>query len=165
MATLRSTSQFARLAKYAAKLCRAQLRAGGWFSIEYPEANALWEQPCLKSFALVPMVTLRKGDLGAIGAPWARRTGWLTNAEFLPVVEAWPPAGHRQRGSLEGKVLGPDGTWVWRTTLAAAYPEPLCERLADAYGRALPKEPWNAEVREVRFDAPGRAAHAPPPTL
>ena len=43
---------------------------------------------------------------------------------------------------LVGKVLI-DGCWIWRTTLAAAYPEAVCRQLAQAYWRALKEEPTN----------------------
>ena len=42
--------------------------------------------------------------------------------------------------------------------MAAEYPEPLCERLAGAYWKALETEPQNAKAWEVRYDIQGPIA-------
>ena len=75
------------LAKFTAKLCRTQLRAGGWFSIENPETSILWGTPCMRALRALPEVSLRCGDQCKLGAPWQKPAGWLTNAPFLEVVE------------------------------------------------------------------------------
>ena len=48
-----------------------------------------------------------------------------------------------------------DGAWVWRTTLAAGYPETLCERMAHEYAEALKSAPVNSPGT-VLFDALGQ---------
>ena len=47
---------------------------------------------------------------------------------------------------------------MWQTTLAAAYPEPLCRVLAEAFWEAIKKEPHKAKPKPVKYDAMGQNA-------
>ena len=64
------TAKANRLASIMARLCRAQARAGGWFSIENPETSLLWKMPCMVSLAQLTGV-----ELMWTNASWGPRGG------------------------------------------------------------------------------------------
>ena len=71
-------------------------------------------------------------------------TGWLTNADFLRVLERRCPGypKHPRHPPLQGRALGLNGKECWLTSLAAEYPQGLCEEIAKEYQHvaALPIE-------------------------
>ena len=153
----RQVTEANTIAKFTARLCRTQLRAGGWFSVENPETSILWDTPCMKALRALPEVSLRCGDQCKLGASWRKPTGWLTNAPFLEVVEQRHDDKCEYHEKLEGKVYK-DGEWVWKTTLAAEYPKALCLTLAKAY-RQGPCEPRRAQGHLRRLGSVQSARH------
>ena len=123
------------LTKVTAKLARAAARAGTFFSIENPEHSLLWKMPCMLSLALMPGVLNYVGDQCVFGGMYVKPTRWLTNAAWLKMLEQRCPGcpEHAPHVPLKGKVRAPDGRMVWLTSLAAEYPEGLCEALAAEY--------------------------------
>eukprot|EP00972_Heterocapsa_arctica_P079267 11684184-Heterocapsa_arctica.AAC.1 len=47
------------------------------------------------------------------------------------------------------------GQWVWKTSLAAEYPQGLCEELASGYKRALLTQPTRSEALRTTFALAG----------
>ena len=59
-------------------------------------------------------------------------TGWLTTAPFLGfLAQRCCHVGRHE--SLQGRVRDHTGREVWLTSLAAEYPQGLCEELATHY--------------------------------
>ena len=144
------------LARRMAKLAKIQHKAGGWFTIENPERSFIWEIPAFVDLAALPGVARRSGDQCALGGVYTKPTSWLTNAEWMQIVEQRCPPEHPRHQPLEGRVIGPDGVEVWLTELAAEYPEGLCDALAAAYSKAVESAPLRTAPFSVRVTAEGK---------
>ena len=125
------------MAKRMAMLARAQVRVGGWISIENPEHSLLWQTPAYLRLRNLPGCRLVCGDQCCLGGRWQQPTGWLTNAGWLAaVVEHRCPGcpAHPKHPLMRGFLRHPEtNEMVWATSLAAAYPPGLCQALAEAY--------------------------------
>ena len=122
------------LATRFAKIATCVHRAGGWWSLEQPEKSFMWLYKPVLELSRLPGAAWICGDQCCLGGEYMKPTGWLSNAPFMGVLAQKCPGqpSHVVHPRLEGKVEAPDGTIVWRTSLAAAYPQRLCEALAEA---------------------------------
>jgi len=120
------------LAKRYAKLATYVHRAGGWWSLENLETSYMWEYLPVKALANLPGARFYKGHQCWFGGLYPKPTCWLTNAAFLEILVQKCPGfpAHPRHPSLQGRVKGPDGKDCWLTSLAAEYPQGLCEELA-----------------------------------
>ena len=117
----------------AARLCRAQAKAGGWFSFENPESSGVWQYGPVASLLRVAGAVRVVCDQCMFGCQYRKSTVWLTNAPFLgAIAERCPGPPAHVHPSLGGKCIGPTGECVWKTSLAAACPEGLFSALASA---------------------------------
>ena len=141
------------LLKRTAALAIAQARSGGFFSIENPATSLLWETPASKRVASLPGVVDLVGDQCVFGGLAKKATCWRTNAPWLWVLHrdcpGWPEHQHRP---LDGFTYLGDGSQVWSTSLAAEYPEYLCDVLAKAF---MADSSVPSVVPEVAIDAQG----------
>ena len=74
------------------------------------------------------------------GTAWLKPTRIVTNLPDLAVLGVRCAGGHTHV-PLRGQVRI-DGKWVWRTSLAGAYPPALCWRLASLLASVAPKAAW-----------------------
>jgi hypothetical protein len=123
------------LAARMARLARLQIKAGGLVSIENPEESWMWEYGPVKALREIPGVVTFVGDQCVLGGPYIKATSWLTNAPFMNIVVGRCPGmpTHPRHEVLRGMVRNDTGGWTWRTSLAAEYPESLCNNLVNAY--------------------------------
>ena len=129
------------LASRSAQLATIQLKAGGWFSIENPATSYIWLYKPLVRLAKLDRVQLLEGDQCMFGGEYRKPTGWLTNSPHLSRIAVKCPGGPgHHHPPLEGMVRDFWGEWVWRTALAAEYPQGLCEVLASEYLKHLKME-------------------------
>ncbi|CAK0818274.1 unnamed protein product, partial [Prorocentrum cordatum] len=137
----------------AARLCRAQAKAGGWFSFENPEASCAWQCGPVASLLRIAGAVRVVCDQCMFGCPYRKPTGWLTNAPFLGVLaERCPGPPVHVHPSLGGRCIGPAGGSAWKTQLAPSYPEGLCSALAFAYRAELSKQPDLAAKQPTTYD-------------
>ena len=68
-----------------ARLCRVQLRAGGWFSIENPDMSYLWKFRPIASILKLSGVELKRGDQCCLGDI----TGKLRAGHRMPLGSIW----------------------------------------------------------------------------
>ena len=126
---------------------------GGFFSIENPSMSLLWSTASATKVSRLPGCFDVVGDQCRFGGLYRKPTRWRTNAPSVRVLGKdcpGPPAhGHEP---LQGLVTLPDGTVVWRTSLAAAYPEDLCNALAREFLADASEAP---QVPEVFMDQAG----------
>ena len=127
-----------------ARLARCIYKAGGWFSIENPEASLMWKFSPLVSLASLPGVSLFTGDQCALGGCCTKPTGWLSNAPRLNVVCKRCPPEHPKHEPSVGFAETSDGRQVWMTELAAECSDGLCDAIAAAYSEALKGAPRNS---------------------
>ena len=152
------------LASRMARLARCVYKAGGWFSIENPEASLMWKFSPLVSLASLPGVSLLTGDQCALGGFYTKPTGWLSNAPWLNVVCKRCPPEHPKHQPLMGFAETFDGRQVWMTELAAEYSEGLCDALAAAYSEALRSAPLNSPPKRTVLETEGAAFDTEGPT-
>ncbi|CAK0856481.1 unnamed protein product, partial [Prorocentrum cordatum] len=119
----------------AARLCRAQAKAGGWFSFENPEASCAWQYGPVASLLRIAGAVRVVCDQCMFGCPY-RCPG--------PPVHVHP--------SLGGRCIGPAGGSAWKTQQAASRPEGLCSALAFAYRAELSKQPDLAAKQPTTYD-------------
>jgi len=120
------------LAARFAKIAKAVHRAGGWWSLENPARSFMWDYTPIKMLAKLPGAVFYNGDQCIFGGPYVKPTGWLTTAPFFSIVaQKCPGPPHHSHQPLQGRVRDHTGREVWLTSLAAEYPQGLCEVLAD----------------------------------
>ena len=131
-----------KLASRSAQLCGLQWKAGGVFSLENPASSLIWLYKPVARLRDMPGVTLKVGDQCCYGCEYRKPTGWLTNASHLDVLVKQCPGGPlHQHPPLEGLVYDFHGERVWKTSLAAEYPQGLCEEVAKSFNRWLELNP------------------------
>ena len=147
-----------KLTNLTARLCRAQLRAGGQFSVENPEDSLLWGMTQFARLAQLPSVRKIDGDQCVFGGPFVKATRWLTNAAWMNCLAKRCPGQprHPRHIILKGFTTFEDGTRGWMTSRAAEYPEDLCRALAEEYAKA---PETRSEVARVSSD--GEGTHDP----
>jgi hypothetical protein len=145
------------IASRAAALCTKLYDRKRFFSVENPASSLLWELKAFKKLRGLPDVSFLVLDQCAYGAEHRKPTGILTNAPWMRSVslQCQDVAPH-SHVSLVGK------TWdfrsnrtVWRTALAAEYPDGLCEAWASALAEWVSKE-WPALLEGESFSRTGR---------
>ena len=100
----------------------------------------MWDMRVVKQLAGLKGAREIRLDQCAYGATSKKATKILTNAGWLEAVcrrcEDVPSHDHtRLRGTVEDLRPGPQrGQQVWRTTLAAEYPQALCDAWAHEAG-------------------------------
>ena len=130
------------LMKTAARLSKACIRAGAWFSVENPARSFAWSFGPMAALSALPGVFSYVGAQCRFGCEYRKETRWLTNATWLSFLEGSCPGPpeHPAHETLEGtKII--NGQKVWRTALAAEYPIELCKVLAKSYKEALTLHP------------------------
>ena len=138
------------LTRRCIRIARAQVRAGGWVSIENPEDSLIWQLQPMRSLARLLVKVL--GDQCAFGGLWRKPTAWLTNAEWLQFLQRRCPGPPTHRHQpLVGKTCTHDGRVIWMTQLAAEYHEDLCTEIARQYKAVheMPYQPGPAIVMET----------------
>ena len=140
------------LASRTAQLALLQWKTGGLFSIENPESSYLWlYKPIARLFALVG-VKLYTGDQCRYMCQYVQPTGWLSNATFFEILEKRCPGPQQHVHSpLMGFTTDFEGQRVFRTSLAAEYPQGLCIELARAYSSYLNEHPSRPSSWELRM--------------
>jgi hypothetical protein len=94
------------------RLCRAQHRAGGWFTIENPDASFLWKLGSMEQLLKLPSVELKVGDQCCLGGHYKKSTGWATNAPCMSIVQQKCPGQpeHPRHPNLSGFIFPEKGT-------------------------------------------------------
>lgn len=140
------------LASRTAQLALLQWKTGGLFSIENPESSYLWlYKPIARLFALGG-VKLYTGDQCRYMCQYVKPTGWLSNATFFEILERRCPGPQQHVHSpLMGFTTDFEGQRVFRTSLAAEYPQGLCIELARAYSSYLNEHPSRPSSWELRM--------------
>ena len=130
------------------KVIRIVARSGGWWSVENPANSYLWATRSVVKLFKLPEAAFYIGDQCMFGGQWRKPTGWLTTCEALSFLQVRCPGGvSHQHERLAGRVTLPSGEEVWKTELAAAYPEDLCVSIARAVvARAAPSLSISTEV-------------------
>ena len=135
-----------KLTRRCIRIARAQVRAGGWVSIENPEDSLIWHLKPMNSLGRV--LEKVQEDQCSFGGLWRKPTCWLTNATWLRFLTkrcpGWPEHCYEP---LVGKAFTAEGKEVWKTQLAAEYHESLCEAIAQIF-RAVHQQPF-VEVPSV----------------
>lgn len=138
-----------KLASRSAQLCLLQWKAGGVFSLENPATSLIWLYKPVARLKSIPRVTLKIGDQCCYGCEYRKPTGWLTNAEHLDVLVKQCPGGSlHHHPPLEGLVYDFHGERAWKTSLAAEYPQRLCEEVAKSFRRWLDSNPTRQTVNK-----------------
>ena len=137
------------IASRSAALVLAAHEAGVYWSIENPADSLLWLLREYAQLAKLPGVREIYFDQCAYGGESYKPTKVLTNAPWLfhcnRRCSDVPPHSHvRLRGLVEDHREGASGL-VWRTTLAAEYPEGLCNAWAKALCAWL-RDSWRPVV-------------------
>ena len=115
------------LARICVSLARACQASGTSWTVENPRSSYLWRLPEYIALAREPGVEFVHVTMCAYGAPYLKRTSFLTNAPWVRGAASACSCTQRHE-RLQGSVrVG--GRTVHRTALAAAYPRALCERL------------------------------------
>lgn len=138
------------LASRSAQLARLQHKVKGWFSIENPEKSFIWIYKPLALLRRLDGVRFLVGDQCMFGGEYRKPTGWLTNAPHLQCLEKRCPGGPgHEHPALVGLAEDFEGKVVWKTSLAAEYPEGLCNTLAVEYQNCLQKFGVRQAMEEV----------------
>ena len=138
------------LASRSAQIAALQHKANGWVSLENPAGSFIWEYGPVKRLLDNPDMKLVFGDQCRFNGPYKKSTGWLTNAEFVKCLErSCPGPPEHEHEPLEGFTTDFSGNKVFKTSLAAEYPQGLCEVLAEQYARALEDQPFRPETTAV----------------
>ena len=134
-----------KLASRSAQLCLLQWKAGGVFSLENPASSLIWLYKPVARLKNIPKVTLKIGDQCCYGCEYRKPTGWLTNADHLEILtKQCPGEPLHLHPPLAGLTQDFHGEWVWKTSLAAEYPQGLCEEVAKSFCRWLEANPQRA---------------------
>ena len=133
------------LMQKAARLARACIRAGAWFTLENPKSSYAWEHKPIASLRQLPGVRLLTCSQCMYGSEYKKDTKFLTNAPWMEDIMKTCPGqpGHPVHPQLAGHYYDRAGKKCWVTELAAEYPQALCQTMAEAYVRALRVEPHN----------------------
>ena len=119
-----------------------------------PERSHTWRFKPIAGLAVLPGVMMFTGDQCKFGNTFRKSTTWVTNASWLGFLQGKCPGppSHPVHPTLMGRSWA-NGKWVWNTSLAAEYPEGLCEALSETYFKAVKEQPVKTppEVR-VRLD-------------
>ena len=144
------------LAGRAAQLALLQYKAGGAFTLENPETSLIWKYKPVQRLLKLEGVKLYSGDQCEFNGEYKKPTSWLGWAPFAEVLckrcRGEPEHDHP---ALQGFTVDFWGQQVWKTALAAEYPQGLCEELARAYGEWVEenperKEPWQLKMTEEK---------------
>ena len=136
------------LAARSAQLAMLQYKAGGWFSIENPATSFMWIYAPVRRLLKLEGVQLLAGDQCMFGGEYRKPTSWLTNAEHIKKIAVkCPGPPEHEHPALAGKVRDFHGKLVWKTSLAAEYPEGLCDALAKSYKAAINEKPLRPAVK------------------
>ena len=127
------------LALRAEAFAEEQEKGGRLFTIEHPLRSYMWDLKPFKKRRKEGRGTLVALDQCAFGASHQKPTGLLTNGEcFHALAKRCREAPKHTHVPLKGKVWDEtSGSEVWRTSLAAAYPEGMCRAMAEAFSRHL----------------------------
>ena len=108
--------------------------AGGHWSIENPAGSMIWLMP--QMLALLAKVHSDRYylDMCAFSAKHKKPTVFVSSVALLAdFVKVCPGCSTKHvHFTLQGRVRGPNGKWIWATKLAQAYPGPLCSAYAEA---------------------------------
>lgn len=138
------------LAARTAQLAALQYKVNGWFSIENPANSFMWLLKSMIRLARSPTVNKVVGDQCMFGGEFVKPTLWLTNAPHLNILAKHCPGAPRHvHEKLIGFARNFWGETVFKTSLAAEYPQGLCEELAKAYLLELKHHPFRKEVEEI----------------
>ena len=126
----------------SAILAKVAMRGGAWFSIENPALSYAWEYSPIKTLSTLPGVSWHNGAQCRFGCAYVKATGWLTNAPWMSFLVGGCPGQpeHVRHPVWEGKATL-NGRRVWKTELAAEYPEGLCDAISVAYASAVRDKP------------------------
>ena len=118
------------------------------FSIENPAASRFWEWEPLKRRLRRARARRIAFPQCAFGTPFKKPTVLWTDCEALGHLErVCTCSGHSER--LQGLVKPPGGKWVWKTSLASAYPPTLCRAYARAVHAAAPRAAHRADGEDA----------------
>ena len=109
-----------------------------WF--RYPASSALFKWKPFAAAMRWPCSVSFVYDNCRFGAAWLKPTRIVTNLPELAVLGVRCAGGH-SHVPLRGQVRI-DGKWVWRTSLAGAYPPALCWRWGALLASVAPKAAW-----------------------
>ena len=138
------------LAARSAQLAALQHKAGGWFSIENPLTSFIWLLKPLKRLTLFPGIFSVEGDQCRFGGEYVKPTCWLTNSEHLKILQKRCPGEPTHvHPKLTGFTSDFFGNQVFKTSLAAEYPQGLCEELAKEFLLHVTKLGARAHQEEV----------------
>ena len=129
------------MAERSAALAEVMLKMGGWFSIENPESSLMWDMKAFKRLIKLPDVLVTSFDQCMWGSPHKKPTTVITNASWIPATRCSMTVPHRHI-PLVGKVPRFGDSYqemVWYTTLAAEYPQQLCQDWAEKFRDNLHK--------------------------
>lgn len=108
--------------------------------MENPEGSYIWLYGPVKRLLQLDKVRLIAGDQCQFMGEFVKPTGWLTNAEFPQVLQRRCPGRPTHKHEpLMGFTLDFYGNEVFKTALAAEYPQGLCIELAKGYVEAVKK--------------------------
>ena len=138
------------LAARTAQLATLQHKVNGWFSIENPANSFIWLLKSMTRVAKNQTVNKVVGDQCMFGGEYVKPTLWLTNAPHLNILaKRCPGLPKHVHEKLVGFTKNFWGESVFKTSLAAEYPQGLCEELAKSYSLELKHHPFRKEVEEV----------------
>ena len=146
------------LAARSAQLATLQMKAMGWFSIENPERSFIWLYKPMAKLSKTEGVQFVVGDQCMFNGEYRKPTGWLTNAPHLQILaKRCPGDEHHQHPPLEGFAFDFWGSKTFLTSLAAEYPQGLCEELAKSFLKSLELQPDRQPmVHKLVKDSDGR---------
>ena len=127
----------ARFTLRVMRLCR---KFGVYYSVENPASSALFKWKPFAAAMRWPCSVSFVYDNCRFGAAWLKPTRIVTNLPELAVLGVRCAGGH-SHVPLRGQVRI-DGKWVWRTSLAGAYPPALCWRWGALLASVAPKAAW-----------------------
>ena len=97
-------------------------------------------------------------DMCAFSAKHKKPTVFMSSTALLADIAKVCPGCSAKHAhvTLQGRVRGPTGKWIWATKLAQAYPVPLCSEYADDLQPLL-----QAPVREISLPLSASSATCP----
>ena len=132
-----------KIVRALSRLVRTQHRAGQGWSIENPANSLIWQTTHFRQLAALPLVRMVVFDQCCHGAEYKKPTGLLTNMVCFEQLAKRCPGQptHPVHPPLAGKTWDDNGNWVWKTSLAAAYPTELCQAMANCYHKVATSPP------------------------
>lgn len=123
-----------QMADFSASLARLCLEVGVWFTIEQPRTSLMWQLDNFRSLHAHPSVDCSNLVMCKYGSEHEKKTTFMTNAGWAMKTACKCENTRRVKTHrhvrLEGSARDPiTGLMVHKTALAAAYPDPLCNRL------------------------------------